>query len=99
MCWTQARLHINSPLFLRRLTLVRANGLPILRCAFAVTSVEISVAMKIRSGRIYRKNCHDCGQGIQVLRLIPSSHIPTCFVLATVLAIALASLVARGELR
>jgi hypothetical protein len=25
--------------------------------------------MKIRSGRIYRKNCHDCGQGIQVLRL------------------------------
>jgi hypothetical protein len=41
--------------------------------------------MKIRSGRIYRKNCHDCGQGIQVLRLsfvgrVLSSQFPVAVI-------------------
>jgi hypothetical protein len=41
--------------------------------------------MKIRSGRIYRKNCHDCGEGIQVLRLslwvsVLSSQFPVAVI-------------------
>jgi hypothetical protein len=42
---------------------------------------------EICSGRIYRKNCHDCGQGIQVLRLgfgVASSVLSSQFQFAVI---------------